>query len=87
MPGNTEEPIEQDPGYDSPTSSGHVGHSEEPLLEPSASPVAIRFMKPASPAHQQEMSLDAWGVGQATSGIDQGVEGWEDEDDWWKQDS
>ncbi|KAL0043344.1 hypothetical protein WJX79_002000 [Trebouxia sp. C0005] len=87
MRGNAEEPIEQDPGYDSPTSSGRVGHSEDPLLQPSASPVAIRFMKPASPAHQQEMSLDTWGVGQAASGTDQGVEGWEDEDDWWKQDS
>ncbi|KAA6424646.1 MAG: hypothetical protein FRX49_05314 [Trebouxia sp. A1-2] len=87
MRGNAEEPIEQDPGYDSPTSSGRVEHSEDPLLQPSASPVAIRFMKPASPAHQQEMSLDTWGVGQAASGTDQGVEGWEDEDDWWKQDS
>lgn len=87
MPGNAEEPMEQDPGCNSPTSSGRVGHSEEPLLEPSASPVAIRFMKPASPAHQQEMSLDTWGVGQTASGVDGGVEGWEDEDDWWKQDS
>ncbi|DBB18885.1 TPA: hypothetical protein ACH3X3_000471 [Trebouxia sp. C0006] len=36
----------EDPSYNSPTSSSREGHSEEPLLEPSASPVASRFMKP-----------------------------------------
>lgn len=90
--GQLQDFLEQGQGYNSPASTSRMGQLEEPPLHASSSPVAraIPFMTsphPTSPSHPHEMSLDTWGVGQAGSGGQGVTEGWEEEGNWWEEDS